>query len=347
MSSQLELRKVSVSYGSFVAAQDVSLTLEKGQIGCLLGPSGCGKTTLLRAIGGFESVSAGEILLQEKLISSPHYILPPEQRRVGMVFQDFALFPHLNVARNIGFGLKGMSRAQRSARVQELLDLVGLGASATAFPHELSGGQQQRIALARALAPKPEILLLDEPFSNLDSELREQLAAEVRELLKRDNVTAIMVTHDQQEAFSMADQVMLMHGGQIVQSDTPYRLYHKPASEFVAGFIGQGAIVALTDVQRKVLGLPESGENGSPLPEGENLNLLIRPDDLRYTPDSSLSLRVRGRTFRGAQYLYELELPDGQSVLCLTASHVKIEVGENMPVQFDLRHVVTFPAHPE
>ena len=228
MSSQIELRQVSVNYQSFTAVREVSMTLEKGQIGCLLGPSGCGKTTLLRAIAGFEPVTAGEISLHGTVISSPRLNRPPEQRRVGMVFQDFALFPHLNIERNIGFGLAGLRRGDRQRRISELLSLVDLSASAKSYPHELSGGQQQRVALARALAPNPEILLLDEPFSSLDSELREQLASEVRVLLKRSEVTAILVTHDQHEAFAMADHVTLLHNGRVAQSDTPYNLYHNP-----------------------------------------------------------------------------------------------------------------------
>ena len=213
---QLELRSVSVQYGETVAVESADLALEAGQIGCLLGPSGCGKTTLLRAIAGFEPLSAGEISLHGQQISTPSSMLPPEQRRVGMVFQDFALFPHLNVGRNVAFGLKDLAGEARQQRVEEMLELVGLAAYADRFPHELSGGQQQRVALARALAPAPEIVLLDEPFSSLDSQLREALAREVRDLLKARGVTAILVTHDQQEAFAMADQITLLHAGRIV-----------------------------------------------------------------------------------------------------------------------------------
>jgi iron(III) transport system ATP-binding protein len=344
MSSQLELNQVSVRYGNFVAACDVSLALEQGQIGCLLGPSGCGKTTLLRAIAGFEPVCAGEISLRGTTISSSRSQVSPERRRVGMVFQDFALFPHLNIERNIGFGLSGMQRAQRRQRVSQMLDLVSLTALARSYPHELSGGQQQRVALARALAPNPEILLLDEPFSNLDSELREQLASEVRDLLKRNNVTAILVTHDQHEAFAMADHITLLQDGRIAQSDTPYNLYHNPSNEFVAEFIGQGSIITVT--------VNASGELSNGLGAldkarlhwtgGETLKLLIRPDDVAYTPHSSTQLPVTGKAFRGAQYLYEVALPDGQRVPCLTPSHVDVAMGSALPVTFDLRHVVVF-----
>jgi iron(III) transport system ATP-binding protein len=344
MTSQLVLQQVSVRYGDFAAVRDVSLQLEQGQIGCLLGPSGCGKTTLLRAIAGFEPISSGRIVLHDEIISEPGRQIPPEQRRVGMVFQDFALFPHLDVARNVGFGLSGLTREERQSRVAEMLQLVGLGDHAPSMPHELSGGQQQRVALARALAPRPDILLLDEPFSNLDSELREQLAREVRALLKQHGVTAILVTHDQHEAFAMADHVTLLREGSVAQSDTPYNLYHNPANEFVAGFIGQGAMIALTVDAAGGLGehfptLDRAGERWQP---GDQLELLIRPDDIEYAAESETRLEVAGKVFRGAHYLYELLLGDGQRVLCIAPSHVDVAEGGMLPVRFDLRHVVVF-----
>jgi iron(III) transport system ATP-binding protein len=342
--SQLQLHEVTVTYNDFAAARNVSMTLEEGQIGCLLGPSGCGKTTLLRAIAGFQPVTSGEIRLHGNLIARGSYNLPPEKRKVGMVFQDFALFPHLNVRRNIGFGLADLDRGDRRQREDEMLQLVDLAGYADSWPHELSGGQQQRVALARALAPEPDILLLDEPFSSLDSELREQLAGEVRDLLKRNNVTAILVTHDQHEAFAMADRVTLLQSGEVAQSDTPYNLYHNPANEFVARFIGQGTIIAVTvgedgALRQGPITLHSAGRHGQP---GQALKLLIRPDDVQYTEASALRLPVVGRSFRGAEYLYELEMPGGQRVHCLTPSHVTVPVGSKLPVAFHLQHVVVF-----
>jgi iron(III) transport system ATP-binding protein len=340
----LELRSVSVNYSGFAAVRGVSMQLAPGEIGCLLGPSGCGKTTVLRAIAGFEPVSAGEISLHGRVISAPGNTVVPENRRVGMVFQDFALFPHLNVARNVGFGLSGLDRTARRRRVDELLELVGLASSSGAYPHELSGGQQQRVALARALAPNPEILLLDEPFSSLDSELREQLAAEVRELLKRNGVTAVLVTHDQHEAFAMADRVTVMHQGRAVQSGTPHELYREPAEEFVAGFIGLGSLVSATvDAAGELdngLGRLE-GKDVTRMP-GQAIRVLVRPEDVTHDADSPLRLQVAGKSFRGSSILYELSLPDGQRVACLTPSHVEVSVGEELPVCFDLRHSVIF-----
>ncbi|HEY7776462.1 MAG TPA: ABC transporter ATP-binding protein [Kineobactrum sp.] len=346
MSSQLELQQVSVKYGDFIAVDNVTLTLEKGQIGCLLGPSGCGKTTLLRAIAGFEPVTAGSIALRGTVISTPRRQLPPEQRKVGMVFQDFALFPHLDVRRNVGFGLSHLARDKRRQRVEDMLNLVSLDAYAGAFPHELSGGQQQRVALARALAPNPEILLLDEPFSSLDSELRTQLAAQVRGLLKQNGVTAILVTHDQNEAFAMADQVSLLNRGRIAQSDTPYNLYHNPGNEFVAEFIGDGNMITVTvnaagEMSNGLGALDQGHPRWQP---GEPMRLLVRPDDVTHDDSSDLQLRVAGKAFRGAHNLYDLLLPDGQHVPCLTPSHVDVAVGSCLPVRFHLQHVVVFPA---
>ena len=239
----LEVENLRHSYGEQEVVRGLTFSLAHGAIGCLLGPSGCGKTTVLRCIAGFEAVREGAIRIAGRLVSGPRTMLPPEERRVGMVFQDFALFPHLQVAGNIAFGLRGASRAAREARVRELAELVGLSAELDKYPHEISGGQQQRVALARALAPRPELLLLDEPFSNLDVDLRERLSLEVREIIKASGATAILVTHDQHEAFAMADEIGVLHEGHIQQWDSPYNLYHRPANRFVADFVGQGVFL--------------------------------------------------------------------------------------------------------
>ena len=345
MGKPLTIDGVSVHYGDVQAVRSASLTLAAGEIGCLLGPSGCGKTTLLRAITGFEPVSSGTIAIGETPVSSGSFHLPPEQRRVGMVFQDFALFPHLNVERNVAFGLNKLPTGERTRIVERMLSLTGMSAWAQAMPHELSGGQQQRVALARALAPEPDLLLLDEPFSSLDSALREQIAAEVRELLLERGVTALMVTHDQQEAMVVADQITLMNGGGVEQTASPYELYHCPATEFAASFIGRGSFIHLaTDAD----GIPKDGlsvlgiEAGR-LPAHGRLKLLLRPDDLRYAPDGRLSLPVISRAFEGAYYRYDLGLPDGQRVNCLAPSHIRVDCGQALQVALDLRHLVFFP----
>ena len=248
MPDLLELDRIRLAYdtpqGPRPVVQDLSLTLPAGHIGCLLGQSGCGKTTILRAIAGFEPVRAGHIALEGTVISSATLQVAPEHRRVGMMFQDYALFPHLTAAQNVAFGLrKLMNKTERVARVKEMLDLVGLSAAADSYPHEISGGQQQRVALARALAPSPDLLLLDEPFSNLDVDTRERLAFEVRDILKSTGHTAILVTHNQAEAFAIADRIGVMNEGHVVQWDTPYNLHHHPANDFVRDFVRREALV--------------------------------------------------------------------------------------------------------
>ena len=346
MPTQLELRHVSVAYGDRPVVAEVSFVLEQGAIGCLLGPSGCGKTTLLRAIAGFEPVSAGEVWLQGRRVSAPGQTLAPEQRRVGMVFQDFALFPHLTVEGNIGFGLRGVSRASRRARVAELLDLVGMADAARRYPHQLSGGMQQRVALARAMAPRPEILLLDEPFSSMDSDLREGLAREIRELLKGDGITAVLVTHDQLEAFAMADQIAVIAQGRVHQWDTGFGLYHEPADRFVADFVGQGVLLPgrVVDERRVKIELGRvAGDKPHGLAMGQAVEVLIRPDDMLFDESSARRATVTGRAFRGAEYLYTLRLSSGTEVLCLVPSHHQHALGDDIGVRLQANHLVVFP----
>ena len=223
--------------------QGLTMQLRHGRIGCLLGPSGCGKSTVLRAICGFEPIQAGEITLDKQVVSSPETTLAPEKRRVGVVFQDYALFPHLTNAQNVAFGLRDLPKKEALQKAEEWLERVGLKNVGSRYPHELSGGQQQRVALARAMAPEPELLLFDEPFSNLDVDLRERLAGEIRDILKANGTTALLVTHDQFEAFAIADDIGVMVDGRLVQWDSAYNLYHRPASRFVANFVGYGVFV--------------------------------------------------------------------------------------------------------
>ena len=346
MTSQLILDRVTVNYDGISAISEASFSLNEGEIGCLLGPSGCGKTTLLRSIAVFESVADGSISLHGERISTAKYTQVPEERAVGMVFQDFALFPHLNVSKNIGFGLGHLKSPEKDSRILEMLGLVDLESVSERFPHELSGGQQQRVALARALAPSPKILLLDEPFSNLDAELRTQLAAEVRTLLKQNKVTTLLVTHDQDEAFAMADKIALLNSGKIVQTDTPYEIYHKPGSLFAADFIGKGTIINVAIDAAGLLGnnLGSLSINALPDETGNSVKLLVRPDDIAYDDSSETKLSIVSKSFLGPNYLYELALEDGQRVPCLTHSHIDIPVGDELPVRFDLRHVVIFNA---
>ena len=350
--AQLDLVNLVQRYGRQTTVQDVSCRVESGQIACLLGPSGCGKTTLLRCIAGFEAVAGGEIRLDGHCVSRPGYSLVPEQRRIGMVFQDYALFPHLTVEQNVAFGLRQASAAERAQRVAHLLDLVGLDSQRGKHPHELSGGQQQRVALARALAPRPQLVLLDEPFSNLDVDLRERLSLEVREILKREGATAVLVTHDQHEAFAMADVIGVVADGRLQQWDSAYNLYHRPANRFVAGFIGQGVLLPGRVVAGRgieiALGLlpsvtPLDGGNT----DGGAVEVLLRPDDVVHDDASPVKARVLHKAFRGAEFLYTLELASGERVLSLVPSHHDHALGEPIGIRLDVDHVVAFSAAPE
>jgi len=347
MTTALEIKHIDFDYpGHGPVMRGFSLSLQDGEIGCLLGPSGCGKTTVLRCIAGLEAIRGGEILLHSQVVSRPGFVAPPEKRRVGVVFQDFALFPHLTVAANVGFGLRGVSTRDRDARVAELLAAVGMADAGEKFPHELSGGQMQRIALARALAPRPQLLLLDEPFSNLDVELRERLSIEVRSILKSMGTTALLVTHDQHEAFAMADNVGVMHDGAIEQWDSAYNLYHRPVTRFVADFVGEGVLLQATadasDRIDTVLGSLRHCPDCEIRP-GQPISLLLRPDDVVHDDASVLKAQVVKKTFRGAEFLYTLRLADGNVVLSLVPSHHNHAIGEQIGIKLDVDHVVAFP----
>ena len=347
---QLEVKDLHLSYGGPDIVKGVSLTLGGGAIGCLLGPSGCGKTTLLRAIAGFEPVRSGEIKLGDRLVGCPNCSLPPEKRRVGMVFQDLALFPHLSISANIAFGLRHLAAGQRQRRVAELLVLIGLEGSGPLYPHQLSGGQQQRVALARAMAPRPELLLLDEPFSSLDMEIREKLAREVGRILKQEELTALLVTHDQFEAFAMADEIGVINQGRLEQWDTAYNLYHRPKTRFVADFIGEG--VLLPGVVRENggvetgLGLLHGVGDGTVRAAhhpGSRVSVLVRPEDVVHNDSSPLKATVLRRDFRGANILYTLRLESGDQVQALVPSHCSHASGEKIGIRADVRHLVIFP----
>jgi iron(III) transport system ATP-binding protein len=350
----VEVRQLSVTYPGRErpAVDSVSLRLAAGDIGVLIGPSGCGKTTLLRAIAGLEPASGGEILISGQRVGGAGTHVPPEERRVGMVFQDYALFPHLDVAHNIGFGLsRRMPKSQRRERVAEVLALVGLTGSERSMPHELSGGQQQRVALARALAPRPQLLLLDEPFSNLDVELRERLAHEVRAILKAAQATALLVTHDQLEAFAIGDEIGVMHEGRLHQWDDAYTLYHRPATRFVADFIGHGVFAPATlkrngnqVVVHTALGALSDGAE-CPLPSAfgwDQCEVLLRADDIVHDDDAPVKAEIVRKAFRGSEFLYTLRLATGETVLAHVPSHHDHKVGEWIGIRAQVDHVVTF-----
>jgi iron(III) transport system ATP-binding protein len=353
----LQLDRVGVRYPAAAAAraavEGVSLGLRAGQLGVLIGPSGCGKTSLLRAVAGLERVATGRILIDGEVLSdaAAQRHVAPEERRIGMVFQDYALFPHLSVEANVAFGLQGMGTAQRRARTLEVLELVSLAQVAKRAPHQLSGGQQQRIALARALAPKPRLLLLDEPFSSLDVDLRERLAQELRAILKQAATTALFVTHDQLEAFAVGDLVGVMHRGRLEQWDDAYSTYHRPATRFVADFIGHGVFAPaqiLASQGGSVLRTPLgdlTGVQECPLPDAYPRGLcdvLLRADDIVHDDTAPVKARIERKSFRGSEFLYTLRLASGELLMAHVPSHHDHHVGEWIGIRAQVDHVVTF-----
>ena len=342
----LQLKRLNLGYDGQTVVHQVDLSLASGELGCLLGPSGCGKSTLLRSIAGFTEVLSGEIWLGDERIADAHHSVPAQDRGVGLVFQDVALFPHLSVFDNIRFGIERWSRADQRLRVDNLLALVGLSGLGARFPHELSGGQQQRVALARALAPRPRVLLLDEPFSGLDSELRARLANEVRAILKADGVTALMVTHDQKEAFDFADRVAVMRDGIIEQFDAAYRLYHEPRSEFVARFVGAGDVLSCTVINTtqvdSPLGILTSDQTLGYEP-GQTMSLLFRPDDVIHDDDAKLHATLVSKQFRGSHFVYRVRFENGVELGCLAPSHHDHEIGADVGVRLEVEHLVLLP----
>ncbi len=314
------------------ALAGVTLEVMRGELVALLGPSGCGKTTLLRLLAGFETPDAGRVEVAGKLVATPDWQLPPEARRLGFVFQDYALFPHLSVAQNVAFGLKGWARAERHARVREVLDLVGLSDFRRRAPHQLSGGQQQRVALARALAPEPEVLLLDEPFSNLDASLREATRTEVRRILKESGTTALLVTHDQEEAMTFAERLAIMRQGRVEQVGIPENVYRSPRNAFVANFLG------VTNLLR---GVAEGERAHTPVgtleltrPAAGQVLLSLRPECLQFCQRGT-PVRVLSRDFKGHDLTYTCQLLGGSEPCILT-----VQTGPVCPLrEGDLGHI--------
>ena len=345
MDPVLTLEKVTKRYGANTVVHDVSLTLEKGTIACLLGPSGSGKTTLLRSVAGFEAIHEGRIVLHGRTVSDSRLTVPPEERNIGMVFQDYGLFPHLTVEGNIAFGLNKSDPDARRTRVLKLLEQTGLTELAKAYPHEISGGQQQRVALARSLAPEPKIILLDEPFSNLDVALREKLSRDVRQIIKESGATALMVTHNQLEAFAMGDEIGVIMDGVMLQWGSAHTLYHRPASRQVARFVGDGAILPATvagaDSVNTPLGRLTAPMIGS-FADGAPVDVLIRPEDIIHDDESPYRVRISERTYRGPNIMFTLELDTGEKVLSLVPSHHDHTVGEQLGIRVEVEELVVY-----
>ena len=329
--------------GGAPAVDDLSLAVERGRILALLGPSGCGKTTTLRLIAGFETPNAGRITIAGRTVADARdgAHVEPEARGVGIVFQDYALFPHLTVGENVAFGLP---RTARGERVGQILDLVGLADLTDRYPHELSGGQQQRVAVARALAPAPAVILLDEPFSNLDADLRAQMRDEVEKILRSTGTTAIFVTHDQEEAFTIADHVGVLDRGRLEQLGPPEAIYHHPATPFVAEFVGAADFLpGIVTSQGIVTEIGVFGNVEAREP-GEKVRVMIRPDDVTFVPDPQGEAVILRRSFRGSENLYSLGLPSGHRVHSSQPSSAAFATGTRVRPEAHVLHVVTFPA---
>lgn len=325
---------------------NVNFDLEESEIGCILGPSGCGKSSLLRAIAGFENINSGSILKDGVCISNSLENTPVQDRKMGMVFQDYALFPNMDIKTNVAFGLKNNTKKEKEDRVNHLLDMVGLGKYKDKYPHELSGGEQQRVALIRALAPSPDILLLDEPFSNIDADIKEDLVSDIRDLLKELSITSIIVTHDQNEAFNIADKVAIMNNGKVEQIGNAYDIYHKPVNKFVADFIGLGVFIPITRNKNgqleTPLGMIEKDKLSEKHVPAKDLEMLLRPDDIIHNDESAIMAVVVEKQFRGAEFLYKLLYNDKYSLLCFAPSHHNHKIGEAIGIELEIEHYVIF-----
>jgi iron(III) transport system ATP-binding protein len=329
--SEVCLTGLSKSFGAVRAVDDVDFEVRRGELVAVLGPSGCGKTTLLRLIAGFERPDAGSIEVGGARLAGPGEWVQPEKRRIGMVFQDYALFPHLGVAANVAFGLIKHGREDRERLTKRTLELVGLQHKAERYPHELSGGERQRVALARALAPEPQLVLLDEPFSSLDASLRAGLRREVELILREAEATALLVTHDQEEALSLADRLAVMREGQLVQVGSPEEVYLQPAGRWAAQFVGEVNVLAGMAKGRGVE--TELGHFALPRPADGNVHVGVRPEQLQLRPDEQGNAQVLEREFRGHDVLYRLRHETGRTVLVQLPSLELHEVGARVLVR--------------
>ncbi len=344
--SHVLLKDISKTFGSVTAIPELMLEIKKGEFFSLLGPSGCGKTTILRMIAGLERPDNGNITIGERIVAGAEWV-PPEKRKIGLVFQDYALFPHMTVFKNIAFGLTGCFKNELKQKVMEMLDIVGLAEMAQRYPHELSGGQQQRVALARALAPSPQVMLLDEPFSNLDADLRMELRTETKRILKEKGTTTILVTHDQEEAFSLSDRVGVLNNGRIEQVAMPDEIYHRPLTRFVAGFVGRADFVrGRIEGDSVVSGIgifPLTGPLDENIRHGlQDVDIMIRPDDVDFVIDPKGNASIIEAEFLGAEIIYKISLPDGKVIHSIRPSTKIFSVGSRISITVDPAHIVLF-----
>ena len=345
----VDLNAVTKSYpgNDTPAVEGLSFSLSQGEIMAILGPSGCGKTTTLRLIAGFERPEAGEVSLRGQVVSGKHRMVTPEKRGVAMVFQDYALFPHLTVAKNVAFGLRNMDSEARKRRVEEVLTSTDMERLANRYPHQLSGGQQQRVALGRALAPHPIVVLLDEPFSNLDMYMRTQMRKEVRGILHSEGATAILVAHDQMEALSFADKIAVLNQGRLEQVGSPEEIYHQPATPFVAAFVGLASFVPARlqnkEIVTEIGRFPYSGNNV--IPSNSEVVTMVRAIDIVVLPDKTSEATIIYREFRGSRNLYTIRLPSGIIVRSMEPSDLVCPVGTKVKVMpSSIAQVSLFPS---
>lgn len=342
----LRVQELKFSRGDQKVINDISFFLPAHRLGALVGPSGSGKTTLLRLIAGFEKPLNGSISLMGTSFNESGKLLSPEKRGVGIVFQDFALFPHLSVKENVGYGLFRLRDSEKNKRIDYVLNLLGLSTFANRFPQQLSGGQQQRVALGRALAPGPHLLLLDEPFSQLDPELREELISTLNLVISETKITTLLVTHHQEDAYDLASYLGVLQSGKLLQWGDPFELYHSPKNRFVADFLGRGALLPATVVER---GFVETEVGRLPCakdwPTGLECELLVRPDDVVHIDGMAATVegKLLQKRFRGSAHLYTIELKSGRQVLALVPSHHNHQVGEKVGLAVDMRHVNLYP----
>lgn len=340
----LVLQNISKSFGPVKAVINLTVTVRKGEFFSLLGPSGCGKTTILRLIAGLEKPDAGFITIGPEVVAGEGAWVAPEKRGVGIVFQDYALFPHMTVWQNVAFGLKKRGGTEMKERVRALLAMAGLTGLAGRYPHELSGGQRQRVALARSLANSPKIMLLDEPFSNLDSDLRSELRDETRRILKESGTTTILVTHDQEEAFALSDRIGILFQGVLEQAGASAEIYHSPKNRVVADFVGKADFIPgkLKD-SYVVSGIGVFAYRGRESGGSEEVLLMVRPDHVHFVPEAGGDAVVTEAKFLGASILYTLRLNNGLVIHAAKPSAIPVGAGTTVRVTIDTNHVVLLP----
>lgn len=341
---KLEIENISLNIDGNLIIDNLNLNICEQEIISIIGPSASGKSSLLRIIAGFENVNSGRVKINGVIVDDRSKVVEPQNRQVGIIFQDLALFPHLNCEDNILFGISKHTPAEKFKRLNRLSNLLDISGILKSFPHEISGGQQQRIAIARALAPKPEILLLDEPFSALDEKLKETLMSDVKKLLQEEKITTIVITHNIKEAFEISDKIAFLDDKKIIQYDTAYNLYHKPLTKEIANFCGIGSFIngKVIDVNHVQTKLGQFFGNTSQFTIGSNVKVMIRPDDIIHDDNSTQSAKVIEKSFHGSDFLYKLELSDGERVFCYTPSHHNHVLNEVIGIKPVIDHLIIF-----